>query len=782
MEPILVLKPALAAQFDDAMKKYRVILISAPCGFGKTAAARLLLARQNTLWLDARDQQVTLNVQEGTWETLVLDNFSELPDEEQQTFCELIRSVGARRIVCLSRGKVPSWLLPFQVSGMLTVLDQKALAFDRQTIGVLFEQYGLKVNDLTLTAIFKESHGYPLALSILAQRMLNGESYDATTADQVRQDIFLYYEDAVFRWFDLATRRLLLELAPFDHFSVSLAHMVSGDSHVGETFGRLQRDTTMMIQERLDHFHFWPIFRLFLRWELHQSYTDEQCRAIYNRGGLYYELVEDYGHALACYAKSGDHSKVSELLEKNAMLHPGMGHYYEMECYYRALPESEILASPALMQSMSMLEALNMNYDASERWYQALKEFADCRSKSDAAGKEARGRLAWLEIGLPQRSTSSMLQTIPAVFHLLTNREIELPPFSVTSTLPSVMNGGKDFSEWSKKDDLLYKTLRKPVEMVLGRDGVGLADLAVAESKFEKGEDITPRLFHLMAHMSDIRHNGTPDIEFAVAGLLVRSQVAAGHAYDAADTLTTLREQFILRGEERFLPNLDALRCRVDLRLRDDEAVEQWYREKAPRDRLHLQVMKRYQYVTLVMVALARGEAREALLTLAPMQTYCRVCSRHIDTIHLQVLSAIAQRRLQDDGWKQTLGAALDIALEYRFIRTITFYGVAVLPLLETCGWDKEEAFLHTLIDGARDQAAAYPDFLEPHLDMAAPLSATELQVLRLICADKSNAEIGTILGIRLATVKTHVSHILQKLGVKRRSEAKTMAEKLHLL
>lgn len=394
----------------------------------------------------------------------------------------------------------------------------------------------------------------------------------------------------------------------------------------------------------------------------------------------------------------------------------------------------------------------------------------------------ARGRLAWLEIGLPQRSTSSMLQTIPAVFHLLTNREIELPPFSVTSTLPSVMNGGKDFSEWSKKDDLLYKTLRKPVEMVLGRDGVGLADLAVAESKFEKGEDITPRLFHLMAHMSDIQHNGTPDIEFAVAGLLVRSQVAAGHAYDAADTLTTLREQFILRREERFLPNLDALRCRVDLRLRDDEAVEQWYREKAPRDRLHLQVMKRYQYVTLAMVALARGEAREALLTLAPMQTYCRVCSRHIDTIHLQVLSAIAQRRLQDDGWKQTLGAALDIALEYRFIRTITFYGVAVLPLLETCGWDKEEAFLHTLIDGARDQAAAYPDFLEPHLDMAAPLSATELQVLRLICADKSNAEIGTILGIRLATVKTHVSHILQKLGVKRRSEAKTMAEKLHLL
>ena len=41
----------------------------------------------------------------------------------------------------------------------------------------------------------------------------------------------------------------------------------------------------------------------------------------------------------------------------------------------------------------------------------------------------------------------------------------------------------------------------------------------------------------------------------------------------------------------------------------------------------------------------------------------------------------------------------------------------------------------------------------------------------------RSNAEIGQILDIKLATVKTHVSHILQKLGVKRRSEAKTVAQ-----
>ena len=61
-------------------------------------------------------------------------------------------------------------------------------------------------------------------------------------------------------------------------------------------------------------------------------------------------------------------------------------------------------------------------------------------------------------------------------------------------------------------------------------------------------------------------------------------------------------------------------------------------------------------------------------------------------------------------------------------------------------------------------------------------LTATEKQVLRLLCADKSNAEIGEILGIKLATVKTHVSHVLSKLGVSRRSEAKIAAKKLRLI
>ena len=97
------------------------------------------------------------------------------------------------------------------------------------------------------------------------------------------------------------------------------------------------------------------------------------------------------------------------------------------------------------MQGLSMLCGLKMDYQGAHRWYGELQQFAERCGKQDAAGKEARSRLAWLDISLPQRDVEELTETIPAVFRLITNKEVSLSPFSVTSTLPSIMNGGKDF-------------------------------------------------------------------------------------------------------------------------------------------------------------------------------------------------------------------------------------------------------------------------------------------------------------------------------------------------
>lgn len=778
----IFIKPTVAEQFRAFLARGRVLFFSAPCGCGKTALAEELLKGKVVYRLFAGEADFAFP-QEEDWDILLIEDFQRLQeDAEQKALCEWIRNYPEKRFVLLSRGTPPGYLMAFQYAGLMQVLDTDALLFDREETRSFFQEKGVKITDSELTKIMELTSGFPLGIAITARNMAQGRPLSSELVAQGFREVFHYFETAVYRQFDLPVRRFLLELSLFESFDLEMVRMVSGDPRAGELLDWLQHNTTMMRYDGIQKFHFWSQFREFLLWEMGREYSEEKRRILFNRGGLYYELKEEYPHALDCYTKGGDYAKVSELLTRNAEQHPGMGHYYELEKYYRGLPESEIQASPALMQGMSMLCSLEADYDASERWYEELKQFAHRCGKQDAAGKQARSRLAWLDISLPQRAVEKLTDTIPAVFQLMRNKEITLPSFSVTSTLPSIMNGGKDFSAWSKRDDFLYQTIRIPVEAVLGRDGVGLADCAVAESKFEKGEDISARILPLVSRMNEIQRNGTPDMEFAATGLLIRSQLASGQSEDARQMLETLRLHFCERGLTRFLPNLDAMLCRIALHAGDIDAAELWYREKAPRDPLHLNVMKRYQYLTQAMVELANGKPDAALLTLAPLEDYCKTCARHIDGIHIHILNAIALYRKREHTWQTHLKEALAVAEEYRFIRTISVYGAAVLPLLEESDREGERKWQKRLMAEVRRQAAYYPAFLEPPIAPAEELTATELQILRLICADKSNAEIGQIMDIKLTTVKTHVSHILDKLDVSRRSEAKTVAKKLRLI
>ena len=779
----IIIKTSVQKRFDSFMAHGRVLFFSASCGFGKTVLADALLRGRNVLRQSAADPDCVIPPSAQDWDILLIDDLQFMQEEAgQQALCELIRSSPERRFVLLSRGVPPGCLTAFQYTGLMTVLEADDLLFDAGDVRRLFQLSGVNVTDSEIDGILKESVGYPLGVAITARCMSPDKPWTPELVARVYHEVFLYFETAIYRRFDLPVRRFLLELAPFESFDLEMARMVSGDPRAGERLDWLLRYTTMLRYDDCQRFHFWSGFRAFLLWEMEREYTEEKRKALFSRGGLYYELKEDYAHALECYTSGGDHSKVSELLVRNAELHPGMGHYAEMEKYYRSLPEAEILASPSLMQGMSMLCALVMDYEGSERWYGELQKFVEHCGRQDAAGKQARGRLAWLDISLPQRGVKGLTETIPAVFRLLTNKEVALPSFSVTSALPSIMNGGKDFSEWSKKDDLLYKTLRLPVEAVLGRDGVCLADCAIAESKFEKGADVTRRMLSLLPQLNEVRNQGTPDMEFAVSGLLARSQMANGQPADARRTIEVLRECFAERGLTRFLPNMDAMLCRIDMHTGDLDAADAWYREKAPREPTHLNVMRRYQYLTQAMVELADGRPDAALLTLAPLEPYIQNCARIIDGIHLNVLTAIALRRKKDERWRERLTAALDAAAEYRFIRTVSVYGTAVLPLLEALDWDGDKKWYKQIMAAVRMQAAFYPHFLEPRLAPGEELTPTELQILHLICADKSNAEIAQIMDVKLPTVKTHVSHILDKLDVKRRAEARTAAKKLRLI
>ncbi|AUC96262.1 MULTISPECIES: LuxR C-terminal-related transcriptional regulator [Bradyrhizobium] len=59
-------------------------------------------------------------------------------------------------------------------------------------------------------------------------------------------------------------------------------------------------------------------------------------------------------------------------------------------------------------------------------------------------------------------------------------------------------------------------------------------------------------------------------------------------------------------------------------------------------------------------------------------------------------------------------------------------------------------------------------------------LTSREMEVVELLCCGRTNREIGECLNIGLATVKTHLIHIFEKLGVETRSAVVAMMSRPH--
>jgi ATP/maltotriose-dependent transcriptional regulator MalT len=102
---------------------------------------------------------------------------------------------------------------------------------------------------------------------------------------------------------------------------------------------------------------------------------------------------------------------------------------------------------------------------------------------------------------------------------------------------------------------------------------------------------------------------------------------------------------------------------------------------------------------------------------------------------------------------------------------------------------DRSPAYLHALLAAFTGQQPPPPDTpvrtsltgFHPGV-LAEPLSARELDVLRLLSDGRSNAEIARNLFVEQSTVKTHLIHLYRKLDVSSRTQAINRARTLRLL
>ncbi|MFR5854071.1 MAG: hypothetical protein ACLUE8_06940 [Lachnospiraceae bacterium] len=139
---------------------------------------------------------------------------------------------------------------------------------------------------------------------------------------------------------------------------------------------------------------------------------------------------------------------------------------------------------------MSVLYSVLMNAEKSEYWYARLQEYA--ANAKDGDRSKANAQVAYLDIVLSAQRLARNLaaHSENGVSHCRAAAATFSGPVSLTNNQPSLMNGGKDFCEWSKNGSVPGQNAGAcGGDECWAKRAVGLVQTALGESAYAKGED-----------------------------------------------------------------------------------------------------------------------------------------------------------------------------------------------------------------------------------------------------------------------------------------------------
>jgi len=744
-------------------------------GSGKTALVKDMLRPNSYLYCSAAETgaDALRPPEAGKPQILVVDDLQEVQDRGRQEACgKALRALSARRdvwLLLISRCRIPQWLMPLHVESPFLVIDEADFHLDRLEQDAFFEQWGLSLPPETADQLWKLAAGSPLFLRFVA--LAGGDVRQAVS------DLWSYLFQLYDQW-DPELQEFVMEMAVVERFDARMAQMVTGRSDVQRILKKAM-ETGNFLKEKDGTYEFNFILRRCIRSYLYRKFDRDQVSRLYYNAGRMYEMVGDLPNALRMHEAGGDQQSIFRLLVANARQNPASGHYFELRRYYLMLPEETIATSPVLMAGMSMLQSMLLNPEESERWYRRLEEFA--RDNGGSARREAKNRLLYLDLGLPHRGTVEMVDLLKQAETLLKEGKAILPELSVTSNLPSLMNGGKDFCAWSTRDRELAAGLGRVVGFVLGKYGKGLVATALAESGFEKGIDSYEIVSLAEKGRMQAEAGGKTELVFVAVGILVWLSVMNGRADDAQDILEGFR-QSVEREAPQLLPNLCALRCRIDLYQGKIPRILDWV-DTAPDENKDFCTLERLRYLTKVRYYIQFGKYDKAYSLLQKMAYFAQVQQRSYIATETKLLLAVVKYRVKEPGWQELLQEAITQAEGYHFVRLISREGGAVLRLLKKGDFQwRDDGFRRQVLRECEQMEKYYPSYLKEKADGALTLSKNALNILRLQAEGYQTGEIAGLLGISANTIKYHSKETYRKLGVSSKAAAVSEAKNRGLI
>ncbi len=575
----------------------------------------------------------------------------------------------------------------------------------------------------------------------------------------------------------------LMKICIADEFTEQLAITVTGNSAV---LGLIEQamDAGIFIDEKNGVYTLRPQLLKALRRKAVKEFSEEELHQYAVLAGGYYEAHGEDDKALDLYAKYNESARIRELLIRNSRKNPESGYYIEMRKYYLMLSEADIESNVYLMSAMSMLYSMLLDFEKSEYWYKKLTDYRD--KAKGSSRREATQRIVYLDISLPGRGSINILELLKNCYALLTDKSIPFPEISVTSNQPSLMNGGKDFCDWSKYDREIAATAGKLVVTFLGKYGKGLVNAAFAESFFEKGGDPYEIMSLISKAKLEAEAGGKTELCFAATGPLFRQYIIMGDPDNARDLLSSFEKKAKNEGLKRLYPVIDAMKCRISLIEGDMDAVADWMKT-APDKNEYFIAFERYRYITKIRCYIAMESYDRAFSLIEAMNYYAEYCDRKYICMELGILAAIVRFRTGAD-WKNNFISVLEKICEYKFIPILSAEGAAVYDLLNECeslcteNKKIDKKWFERIRSETGKVARRYPLYLKNSVKAVPELQPIDVRILTCLADGLSVQKTAEKLNINYETLRSRIKEIYRKLGAKNKTEAVMVAREMKLI
>jgi len=693
--------------------------------------------------------------------------------------------------------------------GQVCEIRQDDLRFtESETASFLQQMMKFNLSQKDMRALHLRTEGWVAGLQLAALSMQGqpdlSEFIDTFTGSN--RYILDYLFEEIYSRQTSETQEFLVKTAILQRLTPELCDAVLGRHDSRERLQALERANLFIIP--LDQVHTWyryhGLFRDLLYHQLQIQAEYDEPR-LHRRAAGWYDshghLVDAVQHALA----AEDWEGAAALIQRQISAMLKHGEITSLIAWFRQFPDEFIRNRPRLCIDYSWPLIFSSEYEAAEGYLAQAEEWIPQGSPLLGEVLTARAHLARSRGDVQQTIKYSQIalqmlpETILEVRAILAvnlgmaywhSGQMAQAETGLNLAVREAQSSDNDFAWLAAKiflgrvsavrgelhqaakayNEVLQQEKRAPV--------LALAFLDLGTLYYEWNELPAAREY-LTQGMVLCEASG--NIEFRGAGylLLARLFSTLGKWDTAHDWLQKSQEL----AQSRDAP--PALKARVAaghvlaaLAQGDQDSATQW--AKQVDIDLDPHPFFRFLGLTQERLLIAQGRKAEAAQELAQK---CEIAER-ADWIYGAITGRVYQALAAETQLAavEFLSQALQLSHPGGFIRTYVDAGTALIP------WLVEAARRGVYPETIRQILAAYETaHLKPGSQtfsgaaLPEPLSAREMEVLRLLAAGLSNQEIAGKLTVSLGTVKTHVHNLYGKLGVSSRSQAIVRARELKL-